>query len=322
MDTATEASKYIFEQYGLFTKLSTEEAEIASRERRLYSPLYQHCYFDNNPVSWKISKNVEEFLKFAVSEPVKASQLLIDLVPRKGRKNIVNCKQVLELLRSYGSKQYLTCSHRKAIFDVLSNTADQLSKAMGPREPFEYTVTTMCCAAAREIIYQVEGDLRLNAILEGIEHGSAFSWLMYFVRMVLMEHQKINVGRMMKWIVLSDYELEEIRKAALKRIISSTDQIYEAAEPNYIFICWYELSEDKTPLLRWVDKHIETDTNLVNFTGAFRMICISEGALRWKVQTKDLEKFVNIDTHKLRLRKVMEKNSDLSRSAKVLLSEF
>ena len=322
MDTATEARKNILEQHGLSTKLSPEEAKVVDRQRRLSTTVFRPCYFENNPMSWKIANNVYEFLELADSEPTKASQLLIDLCPREGSKNIVNCKQVLERLRSYAQRQYLTCSDRKAVFDVLSQTADHLSKAMGPREPFECTVTLMCCKVAQEIIYRVEGDLRLNAILEGIEHGSAFSWLMYFVRMILMEHQKINVRRMMKWIVLSDLELEEIRKAALKRIISSTDQIYESAEPNYIFISWHELSEDKTQLLRWVDKHIETDVNLVNFTGAFRAICISEGALRWKVQDRDLEKFVNIDTHKLRLRKVMEQNSDLSRSAKILLSEF
>ena len=322
MITETEAWKSIFKEYGFFTSLSPDEAKTANREKRLNSPLFQQCYFEQNPVSWKISEKLHNFLELAEIEPTKASKILIDLVQNDEGKSDVNCKQVLERLWSYARQQYLTDSDRSAIFDIFSKTADQLSLAMGPPEPLEFSITMMCCAIAQDIVYPIEKNLRVKTILKGIEDGSAFSWLMFFVRVTMMQHGKINQGRLTEKIVLSDMELVQIQESALNRITSSLGKVYESSDPKFVFICWHELSEDKTKVLAWVNQHTQDDHNLILFTNAFRAICIGKKTLQWRIQKDALEKFVNIEEHKAHLERVAKDNCELQKSAQILLSEF
>ena len=320
--TATEAWKELFDQLGVFKTLSPMEAKVANRERLLYSPVFGQCYFDRDPVSWEISNKLQEFLELVEGDQEKASQLLIDLVPRKGNKNIVNCKMVLDRLRYYARTKYLTPLDRVAIFNVFSNTADMLSKAMGPPEPLEYTVSMMCCGIAQDLIYPTEQNLRLETILNSIKHGTALSWIMFLVRVILMDHYKINVGQLFKRVVLNEQELTQIQEVALTRIRESLDQLYKSSDPVDIFICWYELSEDKEQVKNWVDKHIQEDENLVHFTKAFMSIDIFKGALQWRVQKSDLENFVDIDNHEKRLRELVRSNCKLKETATFLLKAF
>lgn len=322
MNLETHAWKTIFKELGLFANLSSDEAKTANRERRFNSPLFQQCYFENNPVSWEISEKLQVFLELAENDPLKATQILIDLVSQEDSKSIINCKQVLERLWSYARLQYLTNSDRSSVFEVLSLSADKLSKAMGPPEPLEFSIIMMCCAVAQDIVYPIEENLRIRTILRNIKHGPAFSWLMFFVRVVMMRHGKINQGRLSKKIVLSDTDLAQIQITALERITSSLDNVYESSDPKFVFICWHELVEDKNIVLTWVNQHTQNDHNLIRFTNAFRTICADKNGLHWRIHKDALGMFVNIEDRKTQLEKIAKENSDLHKSALVLLNEF
>ena len=323
MNRDTRMLKEIFRLYGLDKKLSTAEVKHANKKRLASSPLYRECYFDKNPVSWEIANKLQSFLESIESDPENASKILIDLAPQEGNEAIINSKHVLGRLRSYAKLSYLTTTERIRIFEVLSNSADELSKSFGPPEPMDCTIAMSCFWAVQESIAQINSNVRISTILKRIENGSAFSWLMYFVHHIMKEHNNFERRWVFRRIRYNDSELTKIRSAALDRINSSLSDIYQSSDPLYIFRCWYDLSDDKKQLLDWVEKHIQSNYNLVNFTRAFRVIGIGgKSRLIWKLHKHDLGKFVDIAVHRKRLSRVADGDSDLQEPAEIMFNEL
>lgn len=305
----------------LFRERSPEEIEDSIRNRRASSPYHRQYYLDFNPATWKLANRSLEFISLSVEKPEEASQVLIQSA--KPTKNFRSNK-LLDFLQKRLHSLNLDTQTMISVFEIISNTADELSTKTGPRLPIQFDILLQCEELSHKIIKSLDPQTQLNMIVKAVKQGKAFSWLIFFVRGILMEHGRITDGHRFRCLWLKDDNLDEIAIAALERINSNQTQILDSSNPRFILYFWHEYGniEEKKKLDSWVENQIQSDEGLIKFVSVFSFIGIGKGGYRWTIEAEKLEKFLDLESIKAGLGAIIDRNNDLKLQAKKLLNRI
>lgn len=240
------------------------------------------------------------------------------------RNSKFSCYDFLDRLEVEIKNKLESKTTRFSIFRILSEVADDLSKQRGPRLPLEFDTFMRIEVISAKLLSVTESSERLSVILDVIENGLAFSWIMYFVRSMMIDHGVINIGDQTgsKW--LRDLEINNMREKSLERISIDSDKILVSSNPRHILYLWYDLGNpnERNRLSNWVEKQIETIYGLIEFLTAFISIRTSERGQTQFIQTKFLEKVINLEKVITRLEEVPSKNVDAKEQARTVLQRL
>lgn len=308
----------------LFTPRSPEDIEASIRNGRMTSPVHWKYYFDFNPASLEIETKHYEFICLIDSNPEQATLLLKNLIAKKDKNSIVSCYDFLDRLEAELKNMLDRKDTLISLFRILSNVADDLSKQMGLKLPLEFDTFMRIEAISLKILKVIDSSERLSVILDVVENGGAFSWIMYFVRSLMIDHGIINLGDQTNSKWLSESELNKIRNKSLKRVNADTDKILDSSDPRHILYLWFDLGcpDDRHGLTTWVDSQIDSISGLIRFINVFRSIRTSEKGRTLFIQTKFLEKIANLEKIITRLKDVPSKDTDLKKQADNALSQL
>lgn len=211
---------------------------------------------------------VNEFLEIATTNKDKAVEILIlnSFVSEYSKKSVS-----FQLLSTLGHNTEIRDMKRKqqvAIIETIADAADEMFKIAGAIPQKLYDIFRISKALSARLLESMSPVKREKVLLKILRKGKADSWLVYFARMIILEHEigSTAVSRFDPW--LENEILEQVKVTTLERLNKVMNQHFtKLANPLQVFLCWLHFGSenDKEWLREWVRSNTRSNEELVNF---------------------------------------------------------
>lgn len=255
--------------------------------------------------------------------------LIVNSITRPNSEKSVSYQLLSKLKRN----TYLTEYNEEewiALFFLLADTADEMSKILGAVAPSSYRIVDICEELSERILRYITPEKRADSILNSIKNGKASSFVINFVLHTLQKHREMDTKfeYFIPW--LKPAKLEKIRLETLKRVKKIVNGgIKGFVDPLCLFLFWYEFDDDsnRKELREWIRENTKSDENFVFFISLFsekaRIVeSLIQSKIVWVVYTNILENVTGDISFLKRLKQISVNDSRLGEIAKELLSRI
>lgn len=270
---------------------------------------------------------IDYFVKLCRFNRSNAIQFLLQNTNKYSISNISMSVQLLKDLWFTKSLSEFEEEDLMALFLVLSDSADDMSRITGPVAASESNIFLLSKIVAMEIFSVLSREKRLTLVSNAIRAGKAKSWLIYFV-LGFMWVRSVSVEKRQgdgNW--LEQGELDKYKNLAKERLFKILEEGYwHTSNPLFLFLFWKEISSEteNIEIKDWVTCHTETDTEFLRFVDVFskkklEIVNNTKEYVYWWVSYSTLGNFYELEQAKSRLNVIMERGGNLSNVAKELL---
>lgn len=270
---------------------------------------------------------IDYFVKLCRYNKLNAVEFLLQNTNKYSIRNISMSVELLKDLWFTKSLSEFEEEDLMALFLVLSDSADDMSRITGPVAASESNIFLLSKIVAREVFSILSREKRLTLVSNAIRAGKAKSWLIYFV-LGFMWVPRVSVeklqgdGRMME-----QGELDLYKNLAKERLFKILEEGYwHTSNPLFLFLFWEEISSEteKKQIKDWAICHTETDTEFLRFVDVFskkklEIVNNTKEYVYWWVSYSTLDDFYELEQAKLRLNVIIERGGKLSNVANELL---
>ena len=263
---------------------------------------------------WQNDKtNLKPFIELAINSPEEAKHRLkywATLTNQFG----FNCAYNSLYSLKYGPYlYYMSDDERISIFKVLADAVDEMTLL---KKGGLIDNGTMIAYAAnwvtKPILQNLPATKRIEQIVYALRNGKAVSWLVSLMQIFMYEHKEVKNSLEPEDFWLTKDEIEIVKKVTLDRIeVEINSSFYRLVNPKYLFLFWHDVGTEvqRTELSNWVNSHIEDDEKFLAFVSMFSGAVYLDGKKVWRVYTGSLPDFIDLETVRSRLVKIIEQDN-------------
>lgn len=270
---------------------------------------------------------VDEFLGITTTNKDKAVEILIlnSFVSEFSKKSV--SFQLLSTLSYHAEIRDLNREQQVAIIETIADAADEMFKIAGAIPQRLYDIFRISKALSERLLESMSPVKREKVLLRILREGKADSWLIYFARLIILEHEigSTAVSRFDPW--LENEVLEEVKEITLERLNTVMKQHFtKLANPLQVFLCWLHFGSenDKEWLREWVSSNTRSNEELVNFIEIFTGMALVRNGTPFPddikiAYTDTISTLVDIDKVVERLKRISKCGDELAKKSNELL---
>ena len=257
--------------------------------------------------------NLKPFIELAINSPEEAKERLRYWATLTNRFGFNCAYRSLYSLKSGPYLYYMSDDERISIFRVLIDTVDEMTQLKKGGIIDNGTIIADAANwATKPLLQNLPIDKRIEQIVYALRQGKAVSWLVSLMRIFMNEHNEVNNCRETENIWLIRDEIDIIKKVTFDRIqLEINSNFYRLVNPKYLFMFWRDVGTDvqRTELSNWVTSHIEDDEKFLAFVSMFSGAVYLDGKKVWRVYTGSLPNYIDLETVRNRLAKIIEQDN-------------
>lgn len=270
---------------------------------------------------------IEYFVKLCRFNKLNAVEFLLQNTNKYSLRNISMSVDLLKELWFTKSLSEFEEEDLIALFLVLSDSADDMSRITGPVAASESNMFLLSKIVAREIFSILSREKRLTLVSNAIRAGKAKSWLIYFV-LGFIWVPRVSVEKLQcDSKMMEQGELDLYKNLAKERLFKIMEEGYwHTSNPLFLFLFWKEISSEteKIQIKDWVTCHTKTDTEFLRFVDVFsnkklEIVNNFKEYVYWWISYSTLDNFYELEQAKSRLNDIIERGGNLSNVANELL---
>lgn len=271
--------------------------------------------------------DVEEFLDSAVSSKEATVEFLIinSILSQNQYKSV--SFQLLSKVSSYAEVKDISNEKRIAVLRAVADATDEMAKLSGSFNASFYNIFYKSASISIKFLSSLPPNSRVSILANMLREGKSYSWLVYFARKVIRDHQ-IRDTTMFKFVPwLEEDELEIVKKTIIQRLRIIMKKHYDCvSDPFQLHLFWLQIGsdEDRTWLKNWVAVQTKEDEKFLEFVKSFTGSAIlSTGKyIPDNVQVAFVENLgliMDLETLVQRLQEIIQRKKDLGSKAAQLL---
>ena len=273
---------------------------------------------------------VKAFLKIAVTDKEKAVEILIlnSVINSRHEKSMS-----YELLANlnYGTEiSDIKKKERISLVEVIADSVDEMAKLSGSFEAKIYNIFYASDSITVRLLRSLTPKKRWKLLLKILENGKSTSWLVYFARQIIVDHDEKSskMTNFLPW--LDQDQLKTIREVTDRKLRTILRQdFYSSSDPLQFFLFWINIGneKEKSALREWVRTRTTENSEFVRFVemftgraslynGSFPLEEIRIGFI------DTVGTIINIDKIVSRLQEISKQNDQVGRMSLDLLRTF
>ena len=272
-----------------------------------YKDYPEKKFWENDTTSRK------PFIELAIRSPDDAKERLNYLASLTNRYGFNGGFDLLYSLKSGPYLYSMSDDDRISIFKVMIDAIDEMTSLKTGGLIDNGTVIAHAASwAAKPLLKNLPVEKRIKQIVYALKNGKAVSWLVSLMRSFMFEHHEVTHSSESADYWLIKDEIEIIKKVTFDRIqVEINSNFYRIVEPKYLFLFWQDVGTDvqRTELKNWVTSHIEDDENFLAFVSMFSGAIYFDGKKVWRVYTGSLPDYIDLETVRSRLQKIIEQDN-------------
>lgn len=261
--------------------------------------------------------DIEEFLDAAVTNKEDAVEFLIlnSILSENQHKSV--SFQLLSSLTYCTELSTVSDDQRIAVIEAVADATDEMAKLSGSFNVSSYNIFFMSESISKKFLRSLPLDSRMRVLMKILKEGKAYSWLVFFARVVIRDHQigDTSFAKFVPW--LEENEIEIVKETTIQRLGTIMRKHYDSvSDPFQLHLFWLQhgSDEDREWLKKWVEEKTKKDERFVDFVENFtgRAVLSTGKYIPDSVQIAYLEtlgSLVEIKTLVQRLKKITQKES-------------
>ena len=273
---------------------------------------------------------VSDFLKTTVTDKEKAVEILIlnSVINTPNEKSMS-----YELLTTLNYKTEISEIKKKqriSLIEVIADSVDEMAKLSGSFDAKIYNIFYASDSITVRLLRSLTPKKRWNLLLKILENGKSTSWLVYFARQIIVDHED-KYSRMTNFLPWLDQDqLKIIRELTDRKLRTILRQdFYSSSDPLQFFLFWIHIGNEneKSVLREWVRTRTTKNSEFVRFVKMFTgRASLYNGSFPFEeiriAFTETVSTIMDIDKIVNRLQEISNENDEVGRISLDLLRTF